>query len=430
MTEVQERIMELVDEIDKVCQERNLTYILAKQTARYAATEGKFINKTYMFYLMMPLSDIFVLKQMAENNPDLEEFSFRYVDTQSVLIDGTRAIYHQYPGISVTILPLREKLPSKQVLGSERYLNNRNMANAIEFFSAFPPKSARVCLYKLRGRKFCEDKLKKSGVQQGMVAYQGSHYGVLRNIFMGHKKLAAWVQQENIKASASGKQGDFLWYMIPNGELIKFKRADIQNGKRIAFEGRELPVAKDVNAYLKKLYGTKWKSKSEQCMPSTADIRVIQDCYIPFKEYMELIEGRGTSLKKLAKYRKSYNIWMVRKYHPMEKKVEHTFRQIKGSVERIDIWYNYQKKREILKKSFEQGDIKKLEKEMKTYLNVTDKCFSDQVGFYIDEELFTYATAVWESKGKPEYAKKVYALVPELYKQEDVETYLKKRGRI
>ena len=46
----------------------------------------------------------------------------------------------------------------------------------------------------------------------------------------------------------------------------------------------------------------------------------------------------------------------------------------------------------------------------------------------IDDELFSYAKMVWESQGKKDFAAKVLELVPDLYKEEDVETYLKKKG--
>ena len=46
----------------------------------------------------------------------------------------------------------------------------------------------------------------------------------------------------------------------------------------------------------------------------------------------------------------------------------------------------------------------------------------------IDDELFSYAKMIWESEGKGDYADKVYELVPDLYKKESVEDYLKQKG--
>ena len=65
---------------------------------------------------------------------------------------------------------------------------------------------------------------------------------------------------------------------------------------------------------------------------------------------------------------------------------------------------------------------------LKRYLSRTDQLYELKAGMYIDDEIFGYAKKIWEADGRPDFAEKVYALVPEIYKTETVEDFLESVG--
>lgn len=449
MTDIQKKIMKLVDEIDAICKEKNLFYALADQTAGCAMYSTKFTNGTYIFRIMMPLSDICVLQEYLESHPienrlfesyevneKLEEFCFRYVDTRSLIIDGVNAFQYKYPGVAVTILPLRLTIPPKKVLGSERYLNNTNVSAIASLNKNVPSSWWHICIcktiVKLVGAKKAKKILRKKYCVTAHTA--GIHLGALRCIFGSKAKLAQWVLEENVKlASLQSEDSEIenYWYMIPNSRIIHIPIEDIRNPEFVDFEKRTLPIVGNAQEYFRKLYGQSWEVRATKPLQTIWEIQIISDANLPFAEYLEFIEKKdGWSMEEVLEHRKAYNRWRIKEYQPAKRRVSHTFKRIRRSVDRIDVWYQYRDKREQLKELFEKQNFEQLEAQMQLYLEKTEEYVSRKISFYIDEELFTYAAAIWERQGREEYAGKVYNMVPDLYKNEDVETYLRKRGRI
>ncbi|MGN1138410.1 MAG: hypothetical protein ACI4RM_03105, partial [Ruminococcus sp.] len=141
MTNVQERLLLLMDEIKSICEKKNLKYVLANETAGTALKFNSFREDEYFFYILMPFSHIKKLKDYVEknskdrviesyaNNPHLRNFVFRYVDKGTLLIDGNALEYYKHPGVAVTIMPAREYPVSKKVTGCENYIKYVNCNN-------------------------------------------------------------------------------------------------------------------------------------------------------------------------------------------------------------------------------------------------------------------------------------------------------------
>jgi hypothetical protein len=66
---------------------------------------------------------------------------------------------------------------------------------------------------------------------------------------------------------------------------------------------------------------------------------------------------------------------------------------------------------------------------MKPYLEDTGLCYSRTgLGFYVNEELFSYACMIWKVRGRETYAKTIRDAIPAKLKERDLEAYLKERG--
>ena len=417
MTDVQERIMILMDEINAICKEEKLRYVLINNTAVRAKKKHEFGDARFEFKLLMPLEDIVRLQAYVEahyadtrgiesweNNSALYQMVYRYVDKGSLLIDGPSGHYLKMPGIALTIYPARKGRPAENVVGAERYLQQINN-NAGSWWRD------TVFFLKLRSRKAREYKKATQYCASNIFS------GRIRYLFGGRDRLAAWII-EHQNTTGEGNPGEFYWYMKKDSHMIRLSEDIFQDVQWITFEGHQVCVpGKAENDWTD-------KDPNERIGLSTA-IRVICECDLPYEEYLNFMKDKpGPSMEQVMRHYRGYSQWMGSVYHPMEERVRHTFLSVRRSVDRIDIWYAFRKKREKIQEAYQQKDIQKLEKLLKSYLAKTDLYLKENIGFYIDEELFQCAKLVWESRGKMKYADKVYKLVPDLYKKESVEETL------
>ncbi len=135
MTEIQEHILALVNEIDRACRENEIVYILHGQTAGCALKNGKFKTGAYPFHIIVPEKDIPKLVEglssagyedreieSPASNPGLRMNITRYVDSATCLYDRKEAVAYRCSGAAVTIHPFREKKAEgkgvKGILGS------------------------------------------------------------------------------------------------------------------------------------------------------------------------------------------------------------------------------------------------------------------------------------------------------------------------
>lgn len=439
MTDIQERLLVLLDEIDAVCTEQHLTYFLAEESAISALNHAGFSGSEYNLKIMMPVSQIRVLiSEIAGSgkknrafeswisNPDLRQLVWRYVDKDSLLIDYSSGKYFRKPGIAVTILPLlTEKLPS-QIRGEHKFVQECNMHYRQQ--GSEQEVMGRALLAQLGIRK---DKAAKGAYHGGLYCLLHSRAHLAREL--AEKYLSAQVAyQYQIRYLTK----DTEWVLFDESTLEKAvsKRKDLQEYagehdltggsiydeiERHPFEDREYPVPGD--RYFICLYGKRWQDIKEKAMAQSDRIRVLQDTGIPYEDFLEFTKEDPKTTKDIMAERRIYNKWLHKVHDPMKKKVDHTFAMVRRSVDRIDCWYHLRDKREALREARRQGDLSAMEGILSDYLNKTDRYAADKIGFYIDDEIFACASEIWKAQGRPEYAEKVYGYVPDLYKTETVE---------
>ncbi|MBQ5399581.1 MAG: LicD family protein [Ruminococcus sp.] len=460
MTKIQKRILELFDEIVSICEKENLKYIVANESARYVLDHKKFADDQCYFKISMPLSDIdklekYVSKNLSDtreieswrNNYRLQHFKFRYCDKTSLLFDGGSSEFKKSYGISITINPMREFEPSDEVRGSERFLVLDNFKQASQ--------AKWIVFYKLISR-ITGIKRFKSHIMRKVKLENANylHQGMMKAKKMTREELAKYIVDENVNATKPYTSNRFIpeekrladptlrencfAYMDGKANVIKFPLDLFTRVKTTEFEGRQMKVYEDEELYFSQLYGNNWQTKQSFEIGGSDRAVVIWDVDTPYQEFLDCVSGDGYSILDLVDYKMDYNRWMGRVYNPTVNPAVKTFNQARRSVDRIDIWYKLRNKYDALRKAYENDDIKKLKSLMKPYLSASDRYYDDKIGFYIDEELFKYATKIWENEGRPSsfdsegneitYAMKVLRLVPEIYLKESPEQYLRSTG--
>ncbi len=462
MTDVQSKLLALTDEIIEICKKEKLNYIVSNLTAAYISDHKKFDADQCFFTMMMPLKDIIKLEKYVnknlsrtrvieywKNNPDLHMLKFRYVDKTTLFFDGSSSERHKYNGICVNIMPTREFEPADDVRGIERFIQMQNYKQESYVLLAILLKIlTRVTHY----RKF--KSLIMHFIKLENINY--IHYGWLKRHKMTKQEMIDYVISENLKAKKPYTSARFLSeeelkknenlkenclaFMDNRSNVIKLPIDLYKNVKEVEFEGRKYNVYADEEKYYESMYGNGWYEKSRGEILGSDRSTVIYDTELPFEEYMDYIKNDEVSLFDIADSKYSYNTWMGKVHNPAVNKTWHTFMRARRSVDRIDIWYRLRNKREKIKSAYEAGDVSKLKKILKGYLNATEKYREEKIGFYIDDELFKCAELVWESEnreGKTDkdgneltYAQYIYSLVPDIYKTETPDEYFSKRGVI
>lgn len=460
MTEVQERLLSLVDEIISICDKKKLRYIVGCESAAYILDHKKFEDEQCYFKLMMPLGDIVTLRDYVamnlsdtreieswENSPRLLHFKYRYVDKTTLLYDGGSTEHHHCYGVNVQLIPVNEFEASEEARGIERYLYMLNKGTG--------DKVRKVIVGKLITRVthinyFMNRALKYTKIDNANYIHKG--YAAAKT--SSPAELAKFVCEEKYKAKKPFMSDRFIpeeekeknpekreqvfAYGDERCNVIKLPKDLFSNVKFCEFEGRSYPVYSDDELYFSQLYGKDWYARSRDPLGGTDRTTVLWDLDIPYAEYVEYVKDDEVSLDDIRDKKAELNAWLGSYYNPAVRRNEKTFNTVRRSVDRIDIWYKLQPKREELRKAYEESDLKKLKSIMKPYLDATDKYYDMKIGFYIDDELFKYAQAIWEAEGKIarvtglgeeiSYAMSVYARVPDIYKEETPEEYFKKRG--
>lgn len=390
MTDVQERLLTLTDEIDEICSETGLYYFLADGTAIAAYLKHGYTAEEYEMKLIMPFSDIrsFIKAARKKHRRDREietpEDNYlmsvpcvRYVDKNSLLVDYSSTNYFRKNGVAVTIFPLFPKLPEDL---------EKRIVDMIKKNS--------------RGKKY--DPKAKPGKEVKHI---------IKDIY-----------------ALNADRKDCIYYIDSKGKTIRVSdddgsMADWSDRKKFFGHSYRVPGEK----YFELRYGNKISEKHYSPLPGTDRIRVIADCDMPYRQFDRFTKN-GRNPEDMKRSRRSYISWKKSRHDPMMRKTMHVLDQVKRSRDRIDVWISLKDKRDALKQAESDGNIKKLKKLMKTYLKDTDLYYKHEIGFYIDDELFSYAKEIWKADGRPDdYADSVYDLVPDIYKHETPDDYFAKR---
>lgn len=461
MTELQKKLLNLTDEIKDICKKEKLNYVVAGMTAGFILNNKHFKAEECYFNIMMPLKDIVKLEKYVnknlsstrvieswKNNPDLQMLKFRYVDKTTLLFDGGSAERHICHGIHINIFPSREFEPANDVRGIERYiqLDNLHQANLAKWIMIF--KLATRVTHLNVFKRYIMHFVKLENVNY-------IHKGFLKSRKMSKEEMINYVIEENLKAVKPYTSNRFipeekrlkepsltencLAYMTDRSRVVKLPIDLYTNVKEVEFEDRTFKVYAEPEKYFDSLYKADWQNKIKEELMCADRTTVVCDPELPYEEYLEYIKNDKVTLADIADSKFEYNTWMGKVHNPAVNKTWHTFMMARRGVDRIDTWYRLRNKREQLKEAYEANDLPKLKKLMKGYISATDRYLAEKIGFYIDDELFKYATVIWESEERPDkkdregnaisFAQYVYSLVPDLYKSETPDMYFKSRNK-
>jgi hypothetical protein len=375
------KMLELLDEVDKICKDNGLNYILSDKTAARAEQNGTFLTDPYIFNIMMDIPDCLKFKEIVErgdfpdraiesyeNSDTIKIFSFRYVNTKTLIIDYKRNVVHKYPCVAITIKPLRYKKSGFFMKNLERMLTDAH----------------------IRSRYIIKT--------------------------LTHK----WVYNYVIKLNREKGNGKLYYYNMEK-QYREFSSDTLTNTKLIKLNDKKLPVTKELIAYEIAYYGEDWQRYVEKPYPTVNVLQVMDDVDISFPEFEQLLKDKGLpTAEKIVKDR--YALKMKRKfvYEPAKRIARNEYLVAKRSVMRFDLYQYYYPLMDELRSLISDNKIEEFEKLFMPYLYQTEYFKNHELGFYITDELYTLARKYWKATSRRIYAGEVEELIPQSLKDKDV----------
>ncbi len=268
MDRIQEKLLGLLVEIDRICQENGLDYFLGNETAICALRLHGFAENCNSATVFMPSWDYDRFETIADNyNEKYEVESIKYntqfpftfmhfVDKDTTAINLTMIGIQKHPGIAVKIMKLLPYTPRS---------NNDDLNDKIALGAA---------LY-----EECFGSL---------VNYPDDYSGFRIDKIKNNKDLI-----RNIYGMPLKRKGidNYKYYLQQHRAAIKtFPINVIESGRmEVEFEGVNFYIPKNYCKYMDILYGRKWRTREIEYKPRS--FNYLMDMETPYGYYMSFEES-------------------------------------------------------------------------------------------------------------------------------------------
>ena len=408
MTKMQEHILTLLREIDCVCTEKKLPYVLFGPSAAYVMqNEGTFGEEVSLLQIMMTGRDAVQLAgllmeqaresgapravESLETNPYLSQNMIRYVDTSTTRISLRTMGAVSCPGAAVEIIPMFTGKVGKDVLFLEEgllYLNGGYELNPVQY-----RRRVQLCIQ----AALCARALPHGAERAARRVYAAACGGA-----------------QGVRAEGKG-------YVRWGGEAMKRVNASfLKDTVRIPLEDLLLPVPSDWDAFARILEPAGWAAKLPGYLAQLSDPDLITDADQPYAQTLLELKKAGIDPDELAGESRECVKDSLARCMSKEKPVQDVWLSAKRSVDRIDLFCALLPRRRELRGAAQAGDLKRVEEILRPYLEAADLYLYRGLGLYLDREIFDYAARVWKKKGNRTKAARVWLLTPASHRRKNL----------
>lgn len=382
----QKVILSLLQEIDDICRENKIEYFLSPRLT-LCAVEGHPFPQNPMFgVVLMKTADMEHFRQVVEEEPRerraLESmkshkwfsgFYLRYTNTDTLCLNMDNTRDYAFPGIGVSIFPLRTKPAS--VSANRRFSRDENAWTELCHIN-YADRGFRSRINRTRMRFWC--------------------------MLNGRRRQASRLYDKFIRLYQNPKADK---YILKRRKQTTVYAADIFAGsKRVSLEGTELQVPEKTAEYLTASYGSNYKNVKD---PRYADsIALTVSARVSYSQFWKeagnfekYSRERMRNARKLAKSRR-------RKEYFNE-----CWEYVEFCGERMNLGVSYQKQKDYIKNLYKNEDYMTLEKVFRPYFKMMQRSLQKNELFAEDEEILDIYIDVLEKTGKTVQREKIGMLI-------------------
>lgn len=405
MLAVQEKVLNLLVEIDNICRENNLEYSLTENAAVMALDSGKFKGNDYTAEIMMRAADYKKFAEQAlkldgkeletlENNSKLNGVYARYVDSNTTLWDLEKWNFCKKRGVFVLIRILR---PGKKESGKDSRVDQVVRNNARE--GLFNELVYGVGEYKKQTAKLMGARMVYGGASKAKELFKNA-------------------------LKDRGKSENLFYYA--GGARRVFARADVNAYKDIEFEGKKLRIIDNTDALMKAIKGGDYDKKAYD----VNGFPVIADLEMPYAEFAKWVAENGLYGSKEESEQKKFFAFEKRNYNKRLENTNTDLAYVRRSIMRMQLWERYGGREEEIKALYKTGDYDKLREELDEYIYGIEYFCDHKLGMCADKEIFEIACDVMEHDGKSKIVEKVRKMMPREFTEETVGEFLARQGYV
>lgn len=386
MNKKQKVILSLLQEIDEICRRNKIEYYLSPRLT-LCAVEGHPFPQNPMFgVVLMKTADMERFRLAVDEDPRekraLESmkshrwfsgFYLRYTNTDTLCLNLDNTRDYAFPGIGVSIFPLRTPVGS---------------AAADHRFSRDENAWTELCHINYAERNF------KSRVNRTIMRMQC--------LITGRQGQAAHLYDKFIKLH---QQPDADKYILKRRKQTTVFPAEIfAESRRVMLEGVELQVPAKTAEYLTVSYGKNYKDvKEPRYVIPIALVVSARVSYTQFwKEagnFEKYCKERMKNARKLARSRRHKDYF------------NECWDYVEFCGERMNMGVAYEKQKDYIKNLYKNEDYMTLEKVFRPYFKMMQKSLQKNELFAEDEEIFDIYVDVLEKTGKTVQRSKIGTLI-------------------
>ncbi len=390
---IQLKLLDLMDEIDDICEKNKIGYTLSAETASMAFVLGGFASENYQMTVYMTLADFIKFQneinnqgnhnriiEGLHNNNKFPGFFYRYVDTSTTYYNYNYGDTYKYNGIHITI----------EILRCYSRNNNGKYAKLEKHFAVNSYKYKRWLKPKTKVQKF----------------------KMFLRLLGRREKQAARLEQE-LKDKYLVKKPFVTFYAYLNPRtfsVVKYPTYLYTRRNKIEFENKKYYVASDLEMQYKLIRG----KKLENHIPSTRNYSfpMMISTNVSFQEYMKDNGERN----KIC--RKRQGLWLTDNMHGMVTHIMNKDWEILKCVSaKLDLQGIYMPRKEALVGMYRNEQFENLIEAFEEY-NEKIRYFyrKTKMTIYFDEDIFDIYLACLEYNGEFQMAKRLVRRIPEQWK--------------
>lgn len=385
MTSEQQRLLELLQEINAICEASGVRYavvgtqlILKKSNKNIAGCEFDILMTWRDFEVFLnSFNKNPVMNREIEslnNNASMPGWYFRYVDSSTTLFSLDYALTRKAHGVGINIHILRKRSIFHPYL------------NLIE-----------------RGLRFRVEKnndLDQKPIVSG--AFSKLLVKMLKKLF-GEKKFATHYSNAFIKTAQNKKEINGVLKM-PRNIKVKVPAGFLKDVDLVEYSTSEIYISKMSDKYLKEHYGMRYKSYKPQYRKE--NYMNICSLNVPYREFlpcsMDVIADE-VFWRKRRKYLHAYK----KVIRPQEEKQKKRWMYFFMAGDRFADWKKYVPKKAYIEKLYSEGNYDQLWLLMRQYRIHLEKYAKTNVPFSIDEEIWDIIIDLYKMNGYGVYADKL-----------------------
>ncbi len=390
MKDIQEKLLELLTEIDNICKRENIKYYLCDETAHGAIMEQSLYDNCYRANIAMTTDNVckFMGAVTKENRADrvldsmlsnksYPDFTVSYGDSNTMLMDLPYTLVGKVPCIAVTIHMIRYK-PQRL----------KKYYRITKTFWEVCQKDSAACV----------------GFHKKMVVF-ACH--VVKKLFgennIGRHLFKKWCSlfRENKKSNKIS---------ICAGKFV-FDSALLEQEGTAVLEGKEFPVFGDVEAYFNKKYDCLDFKEMKPKYPVVSD-KLLISCHIPYGQYLEKAKEMGVDFDAIYQ-NKQICAKLGEQVSQDNKKINQYYAIVDRTEKRFAMYEKYMPMKKLLLKLYQEERYDELNELLKPYRSALWACYKKGLGLCFDKDIFEMTMHILQQEGSSTYVKKLRAMVPE-----------------